>query len=48
MVNRLNEDERIDEIARLSSGAVITDAARDAARHLLDIVDKEPKKKKKA
>ncbi|MEL6507206.1 MAG: hypothetical protein AAFR29_06205, partial [Pseudomonadota bacterium] len=35
-VTPLDTDDRIEEIARMLAGATISDAARDAARQLLD------------
>ena len=35
-VDVLNEDERLEEIARMLSGASVTDEARSAARRLLE------------
>lgn len=47
-VTALSEDERVEEIARMLSGAVVTDEARAAARRLLGAAPmvKTPKKKR--
>ena len=45
-VHLLSEAERAEEIARMLSGAKVTDAARAAARQLLDAAAGKPKRKR--
>ena len=47
-VVRLNESERVEELARMIGGAAPTDAARAAARELLGESEHKPKAKAKA
>ncbi|ADM09880.1 putative DNA repair protein RecN [Parvularcula bermudensis HTCC2503] len=47
-VRHLTAEERVEEIARMLSGAKITDAAREAAKALLSASGKKPKKKRAA
>ena len=45
----LNDDERAEEVARMLSGAVVTDEARAAARRLIaEARTPTPKKRKRA
>ncbi|HEY0104742.1 MAG TPA: hypothetical protein VGB91_01565, partial [Rhizomicrobium sp.] len=46
-VTLLSEDERLEEIARMLSGATVTEEARAAARRLLDEARTPPPKKRK-
>jgi len=48
MVNALSYHERVEEIARMLSGAEVTDAARIAAEQLLAGANSEPAKQKQA
>jgi DNA repair protein RecN (Recombination protein N) len=47
-VQQLNGDERIEEIARMLSGAQVTEEARAAARRLIAEADGTPAMKKRA
>ncbi|MCB2112669.1 MAG: DNA repair protein RecN [Parvularculaceae bacterium] len=47
-VAALDDDERIEEIARMLSGAVVTDEARAAARRLLGAPEKPKRARKKS
>jgi DNA repair protein RecN (Recombination protein N) len=47
-VQRLEAEERIEEIARMLSGASITDEARAAARRLIAEANSAPAVKKRA
>ena len=44
----LNDDERLEEIARMLSGAVVTDEARAAAKRLMAEARRRAKKRKRA
>jgi len=45
----LNDDERTEEVARMLSGAVVTEEARAAARRLIaEARTPSPKKRKRA
>jgi DNA repair protein RecN (Recombination protein N) len=46
-VHMLSRDERTEEIARMLSGAAVTDEARAAARRLMDEAEAPPKKTRK-
>lgn len=47
MVNKLNNDKQIDEMARMLSGAIITDLTRNHAREVLDMARIKKKEIKK-